>query len=92
MSKELSESFRALSDHTRLQKQEQRERRIASLFALRGEGFDIREVTPYQFRVNHRLDIFPTWAKWHDVATNKRGGFKGTSCAAFVRQFFGSIQ
>lgn len=36
-------------------------------------GYDIISLTPYQFRVNNELDIYPTNKKYHILSSGKRG-------------------
>jgi hypothetical protein len=66
----------------------QRAQRIKELLKLKKEGFEIVELTPYQFRVNERLDIYPTRAKWHDVRLETRGDFLGVKADIFVKKYF----
>lgn len=69
-------------------KQTQRDKRITFMLELLTEGFEIVQLTEYQFRINGRLDIYPTWAKWHDIKTNRRGSFRGINVKLFVRGQF----
>lgn len=50
--------------------------RTEEILALKRAGFSVRELTPYQFRINGRLDLFPIHRRWHDVKTNTRGSYK----------------
>lgn len=83
-----SEDFKEHNEQVRRQKQEQRDRRVPQLLELQGEGFQIKKLTEFQYRVNDRLDIYPTWAKWHDIKLNKRGTFSGINIKQFIRRFF----
>ncbi len=38
-------------------------------------GLKIEELTPYQFRIDGDLDIYPTRRKWHDISMNTRGTY-----------------
>jgi hypothetical protein len=84
---DVGEDYREMRKITYAQKTEQRERRTKDILALREAGFIIREITPYQFRVNERLDLFPTWGKWHDIKKNERGAYVGEPVAKFVKLF-----
>ena len=45
------------------------------ILALSEHGYRVRKLTEHQFRVNGRLDLFPTNRRWHDLKTNTRGGY-----------------
>lgn len=73
----------------RLEQQARREKRLPKrtdeIMALKGEGFDVKEMTPYQFRINGRLDLYPIHNRWHDIKTNTRGGHR--NLAGFAREW-----
>lgn len=76
--------------HRRAQQQRRAERlpkRVDYLMELKKEGFEIQQLTEYQFRVNRVLDIYPIHHRYHDIKKNRRGGFPHLQ--NFVRQFFG---
>lgn len=85
---DIAELYAEHKKDVRENKQEQLARRTAQLLELRDEGFDIKALTQFQYRVNGRLDIYPVWGKWHDIKHNKRGKFTGISTKEFVRRFF----
>jgi len=35
--------------------------------------FDLRELTPYQFRIEEVMDVYPVRQKWHWIETDDRG-------------------
>lgn len=53
---------------------------------LRRLGYQVRQLTPYQFRIEGRLDVYPVNRKWHDIKSNKRGSYGDV--IDFVRTFF----
>lgn len=61
--------------------------RSSEIKALRSNGFDVRELTPYQFRVDGQLDLFPTHKRFHFILGNKRGGYQNaiTVATRFLR-------
>ena len=61
--------------------------RTEEILAVGRMGYRIRELTPYQFRVNERLDLFPTRRRWHDIKTQARGGYR--NAAEFCRSVLG---
>jgi hypothetical protein len=74
-------------------REEQRKRRAArlpkrteALLALRAEGYEIEKKTEYHFRVNGRLDVWPTHNRYHDIRTGKRGGYP--DIVRFIKRFF----
>ena len=76
---------------SRLEQQERRRKRlpirVAELMELKKAGFTIEQKTPYQFRVNGVLDIYPIHNRYHDLQTGERGGFRDVR--DFVVQFLG---
>lgn len=37
--------------------------------------YDVKQLTPYQYRINGTLDLFPIHQRWHNIKTNKRGHY-----------------
>lgn len=52
---------------------------------LRVLGYEIREFTSYQFRIEGVLDVYPVNRRWHDIKKNKRGGYE--DIFAFVQRY-----
>lgn len=46
-----------------------------SIMSLAQYGFKVEELSPYQFRVNDQLDLYPTSKKYHDVMRGTRGDY-----------------
>jgi len=64
-------------------KEEQQARRLKRLpirtrqiIGLKESGFTVRQLTPYQFRINENIDVFPIHNRFHDIKKNRRGGYK----------------
>lgn len=69
--------------------QAQRERRAARLpirtqeiLDLRGDNFDVRPLTEFQFRVDGRLDLYPTHRRYHDITSGHRGTYHNAYAVA----------
>lgn len=63
-------------------REQQKERRLKRLpvrteaiLALSELGYIVDKKTDYHFRINETLDIFPIHVRFHNIKTNKRGGF-----------------
>lgn len=56
---------------------------------LRNVGFDVKEISAFQFRINDRLDIFPSNKRFHDIKTMKRGDIGNGRFCEFVKEYFG---
>lgn len=50
--------------------------RTRDILQLKAAGYDIEQKTPYHFRVNGILDLWPIHNRWHDLRTGERGGAK----------------
>lgn len=73
--------------------EEQQARRAARLpirqreiEALAEQGFEIKRLTEWQYRVNNCLDLYPIHNRWHDIKKNRRGGAK--NLAEFTKHYF----
>ncbi len=88
----MGETFGGLREHNRGIREKQREKRTKAIEGLSVAGYKVRKLTEYQYRINDRLDIYPTWAKWHDIKTGARGEFKGKRVIEFVDEFFDEIK
>jgi hypothetical protein len=71
-----------LSELWKQYKSEQKERRSSRLPIRQNEieqlsdKYDIKKLTDYQYRINDVLDLYPIHNRWHNIKTNKRGGYK----------------
>lgn len=86
MTSETGEEMREMRQEQRERREKRLPVRVELLLALRGEGFEIKELSPYQFRVNGVLDVYPIHHRFHDIKKNVRGGF--SYIPTFVRRFF----
>lgn len=48
--------------------------------------YKVKELTAYQWRINDRIDIYPTGEKWHDIKKNERGDFFTTDLFEFLEE------
>lgn len=65
-----------------------RERGHRSLGQLRREGYEIRKITPYQWRINEVLDCFPTSDRYHLIPRDERGDY---FCLQDLRDLLNSL-
>lgn len=54
---------------------ERRDAETRAILALRDDGYRVEELTPYQFRINRALDLYPTGRRWHNLKTGRRGSY-----------------
>lgn len=66
-------------------------RRASYIPELDGAGYSVKQLTPYQYRINGFLDVYPVNARFHDIRTGKRGSFHGQNLASFVRRYLQEI-
>jgi len=51
-------------------------KRVEDILSCDGLGdFEVKQLTPYQYRVNGILDLYPVRLKFHNIKTQKRGKF-----------------
>lgn len=77
-----------MAEFYRRERKHRRSEQIPELLELEKQGYDIRVVNEagYQFRVNGRLDVYPTNKRWHDLKKNVRGDYD--SLSRFIPTFF----
>ncbi len=51
--------------------------RTKEVRALTELGHKVVELTPYQFRIDDSIDLFPVNRKFHNIKTNERGDYPG---------------
>ena len=83
---EMAEIYRDFRDAQKERRADRLQKRTSIVLSLRSDGFIVKELTPYQFRVNGVLDIYPLHHRFHDIKRNRRGGFKHLK--KFVVWFF----
>lgn len=77
-------------DSFREARKERHEKKLASFVdkqmqQLTALLYDVKKLTPYQYRINDALDIFPISSKYHDIKRNKRGRYGNV--ITFVKEF-----
>ena len=60
----------------------------SSIMALKDHGFKVERLTPFQFRINDQLDIYPTNKRWHDVIRKERGDYWQMTLIELCRRIF----
>lgn len=49
--------------------------RTQEILDLRAKNFTVDQVTEYQFRIDGKLDLYPTHKRFHNLKTGKRGHY-----------------
>lgn len=80
-----AEDFQQYREQEQRRKQSARDQNVPYILRLRESGYSVREITPFQFRINNVLDIFPTSRKFHYLPSNQRGRIN-TSFEKFVKE------
>lgn len=64
-----------MHDHGRDHSFAQRRRRNRELKKMQViySNHSVVEITPYQFRIDGAIDLYPTGKKWHNLQTGERG-------------------
>jgi len=62
-------------------RKDQQERRSNRLSKRTNEilslkGHIVKQLTPYQFRIDGKVDVYPTHNRYHILATGKRGDYR----------------
>lgn len=72
---ETTEMWRAIRHDRQDRRAEQLVPRTAEIHALEQQGFRVRRLTDYQFRVDEVLDLFPARRRYHHIKTQARGSY-----------------
>ncbi len=91
MEDEEKEAWRKHADDMEKMRQRRRWQFRQAAKELRDLGFEIKEVSQFQYRINEAIDIFPSNKRYHDLTKNIRGDIRGQSFANFIRSYFGII-
>lgn len=71
----------------RKDQQERRNARLpgrqAEIMGLSSNGYTVKQLTEYQFRVNGKIDLYPIHKRYHVLSTERRGTYR--NCLEFVR-------
>ncbi len=78
----------------REERQERRAKRLPvrtdEILKLAEHGYTVKKLTDYQFRVNDRLDLYPTRRRYHDTKTHRRGAYR--TPLAIAERILGKVE
>lgn len=55
---------------------------------FREMGFEVQQISPFQFRFNECIDIFPSNKRYYDLKTFKWGDIRDKTFDQFLREHF----
>lgn len=79
-----SDDFKQMREAQQERRAERLPIRQAEIEALANEGYAVKKLTEWQYRINDTYDLYPIHNRWHHLKTNKRGGAK--NLADFIRE------
>ncbi len=85
------DGYRDLHECRREERTEKRTQNTAEILELRALGYDVRQITEYHFRIEGKLDLYPTRGRWHNLRHNKRGYYRNAA-AICVDQLGGPLR
>jgi hypothetical protein len=50
--------------------------RREQILSLKNLGYDVKQLTPYQFRINDEIDLYPIHNRYFKIRYKKWGGYK----------------
>ena len=56
-------------------REQYREAGTREIMALASKGFKVIMLTPFQYRINNAVDMYPTQARYHVLKTGERGRY-----------------
>jgi hypothetical protein len=75
---ETNQMWRDVKDEQRKYKQNNRDLFLSILDEIK-DSHEVIQLTEYQYRIDGKLDIYPSNRKWHVLATGKRGQYRNIS-------------
>lgn len=82
---ELGDDLKAI----RKAQQERRAKRLPirqeEIEDLTKDGYVVKKLTDYQYRVNDIFDIYPIHRRWHHLKTNSRGYYTAGKLLDFIK-------
>lgn len=85
-----SEMWRALHEDQAAARAVRRESGVAELDRLPA-AFTVRKLTDYQFRINERVDVFPTRRRYHVLAGGRRGSYGREALPALLARLLKEV-
>lgn len=85
------DGYRDLQECRQQERAEKRVQETAKILELRGLGYEVRQITEYHFRVDGKLDLYPTRGRWHNMRAGKRGFYRDAAAIA-VAQLGGPLR
>ena len=76
------DGYRDLQEMRREDNALKRSENTPDIVGLARLGYDVRMITEYHFRIDGRLDLFPTRGRWHNLKTGKRGNYQSAAAIA----------
>lgn len=73
---DMGEIFREMREEQKERRAKRLPVRAAQILSLRDKGYMVEELSPYQFRVNGIVDLYPTHNRYHHLKSNRRGGYR----------------
>jgi hypothetical protein len=49
---------------------------------LVARDYEVRQMSEYHFRINGRLDVWPSTRKWYDLRSRRKGSYKSLAALA----------
>ncbi len=71
-------------------KQKNWEAGTAAMENLVAFDFDVKAFSDIHFRINRRLDVWPTTKRWYDIRTHRKGAYE--ELERFVKAHFSAIK
>lgn len=78
------DGYRDLQECRREWRNEKREAGAADIKTLSALGYDVRVISEFCFRIDGKLDLFPTRGRFHNIRSGKRGNYDSASDIAFL--------
>lgn len=79
-----AEDFKSYREDQQKRRAERLPVRQQEIESLANDGYDVKKLTDYQYRINGVYDLYPIHNRWHHLKTGKRGGAK--NLAQFIKQ------
>lgn len=76
MASEDGELFKQMREEQQQRRANRLPGRQEEILLLINQGYTVRKLSEYQYRINEAFDVYPIHNRYHNLKTGQRGGYK----------------
>jgi hypothetical protein len=71
-----AEDYKQYREAQQQRRKERLPKRTQEILDLENNGYKVRKLSDYQYRVNEQIDLYPIHRNYHHIRLQKRGNYK----------------